>query len=249
MESIGLPKQVAKQIGGLYQKLNRYFKVAGSFGSVLRQANGVGQGCSISLLIANAYVTVLTRFLQQDHPHTDMASFLDDRNVTAPNIDLLIKAIEGIRNYDDIAGHFTNLDKSALFATNETDRKKLRTIDFGSQAPPTVLKAKFVGHNLNTTRRASCTIMDGRADTATMKAERIAKAQIPRRHKVRLLEAAAMPSAHCGNLWETISQMKLARMRTVFNKKRCGARRGWPGALKSSRPSCATQSRSTRGLL
>ena len=54
MES-GFPPGVAKQFHFLYTNLKRYIKVAGTYGAVVAQSSGVGQGCSMSIIVANLY--------------------------------------------------------------------------------------------------------------------------------------------------------------------------------------------------
>ena len=153
MVAVGLPKPLAFQIRWLYTRLQRYFRVAGSYGAVLRQANGVGQGCSVSLLIANAYVSVLIRHIRRHYPSVSVSAFIDDRNLVSRIASEIIKAVGAIKNMDQAAGHFTNIAKSSVFALHKDDREELRQTTIGTQRLQVVNDAKMVGHRITTKRQ------------------------------------------------------------------------------------------------
>ncbi len=216
MIAYGLPVQLATQIKGLYEELVRYLRIGNSYGAVIRQANGVGQGCSLSLLIANAYVATLFRFLEEAHPGVDMAAFLDDRNATAETARELVAAIESITRFDDLAGHFTNVAKSAVFATCPTQGANLKRTTVGGQTLKVKREATMVGHSITTRRRHGTAHMDMRAANAKERAARIARAPYPKQWKQKLIQTAAAPALVCGCLWELPSIRNLSALRTAF---------------------------------
>ena len=58
------PKALAEVQRDMYTRLIRHIKVAGSFGDELAPTCGMGQGCSLTLIAANATVTI--EFLMLD---------------------------------------------------------------------------------------------------------------------------------------------------------------------------------------
>jgi hypothetical protein len=50
----------------MMENLNRYLRVGGHFDAVFSRTNGIPQGCSLSLLIANLYVTTLFNMLEKN---------------------------------------------------------------------------------------------------------------------------------------------------------------------------------------
>ena len=99
----GLPSIIASQIHFLHTRLKRYIMVVGSYVGVIQQTNGVGQGCSLSIDIANLYVTTFFRYVQHSFPDIEMGAFVDDRNVTTKSIDDLLHILDGIQKFDQIA--------------------------------------------------------------------------------------------------------------------------------------------------
>ena len=112
----------------MYTHLQRYIRVAGTYGSVIRQTNGIGQGCSLSILIANLYVATLFNFLKDNNDELEFGAFLDDRNVTTKSIPSLMEALGQISEFDAIAGHKTNITKSTVFANSQNLRKNLAQV-------------------------------------------------------------------------------------------------------------------------
>ena len=58
MVSLGLDEDLAFSAADLYCNLMRYIKIHGTYGRPLTGANGLGQGDSLSMMIALAFVSV-----------------------------------------------------------------------------------------------------------------------------------------------------------------------------------------------
>ena len=102
MEKSGLPPGIAAQLHFLYSDLRRYIKVAGTYGAVIHQSNGIGQGCSISIIIANLYVATLFRCLREHFPEIEMGAFLDDRNITANSVESMRQVLDNVKQSDPL---------------------------------------------------------------------------------------------------------------------------------------------------
>ena len=171
----------------------------------------------MSILIANTYVAILARRLRRVHPEVTVAAFLDDRNLTAALVETLGRAIKSVRTFDQIAGHFTNMTKSNLFATQKKDREHLSkaSLDLDGERPGAVSDAKMVGHTVNTRRKHVCANLNQRVDSTAKRARRIENAKLPRACKYRLIATAAIPASLCGSLWELPSQVKMNMTRAA----------------------------------
>jgi hypothetical protein len=146
LRTAGIPEGIAKQILFLYSRLTRYIKVADTYGAVIKQFNGIGQGCSLSIIIANLYVCTLLRFLRAQCPESEVGAFLDDRNITAKTIPELLEALEAIRKFDKAAGHCTNLNKSTVFSNSQKTRHTLRKVTVEGKELPVKTFDNMVGH-------------------------------------------------------------------------------------------------------
>ncbi len=126
LDRSGAPPTLAKQMEYTYRHLKRYIRVADSYGAVIQQSNGVGQGCTLSIVVANLYVATLFRYLRWKFLDVEVAAFLDDRNMTTETVERLVEAVAATGRFDEAAGHKTNVDKSSAFATEARDRDRLR---------------------------------------------------------------------------------------------------------------------------
>ena len=99
----------------------------------------------MSILVANLYVATLFRTLQNRFRIVELGAFLDDRNVTAQSIGDLLEILEATAEFDKIAGHKTNLTKSAVFGTTTAMRKELKSVSIQGQTIPVVTTEKWLG--------------------------------------------------------------------------------------------------------
>ena len=124
----GILVEAGSQILSMHSQLTRYMRVADTHGVAIQQTNGLGQGCSLSITIANLYVSTLLRFLRSTFPNIETGAFLHDRNITTQSLLELMQALEAVRRLDQTAGHCTNIGKSTIFTNNQSARKTLRNI-------------------------------------------------------------------------------------------------------------------------
>ena len=68
LTDIGLPEGLADLLRGLCGDCILHIKVAGSYGGELVPTNGMDQGCSLTLLAANATVTIEFNMLENTTP-------------------------------------------------------------------------------------------------------------------------------------------------------------------------------------
>ncbi len=205
---------MADQLHFIIGNLTRYIKVAGTFGAVIEQNNGAGQGCSMSILAANLYVATLLNYLKANFLAAEVAAFLDDRNVVTRGVNDLLEILAAIKDFDDTAGHMTNVDKTAVFATAAKEREQLRRSRIHGQQLTVTLEEVMVGHCITTRRARRTTFLSGRMEKAAARAEKAATVGATRRQRVRLVQQAVVPMAVSGTLWDLPSGKSLDGLRT-----------------------------------
>ena len=128
LTDMGYPKALAEVQRDMYVRLVRRIKVAVSFGDELAPTCGMGHGCSLTLISANATVTIEFSMLDNIAPSIYNGAFLDDRSLDCQTVAELKRGIEAIVEMDAIMGHTTNIDKSKFLAAAEKVRMTMKTI-------------------------------------------------------------------------------------------------------------------------
>ena len=89
----GYPIGLANLQRTVYANLIRHIKIAGSYGEPLEATCGMGQGCSLTLIAANATVSVEFNTLADRAPDVETTAFIDDRTLDAAELPTLTRAI------------------------------------------------------------------------------------------------------------------------------------------------------------
>ncbi len=147
------------------------------------------------------------------HPSAEVAAFLDDRNILTNSVEELCKILEDIKDFDDCAGHQTNVEKTAVFATSPRDRERLRRTRVRGDLLTVKLNDTMVGHDITTRRARRTTFLNGRAERATLRAAKVAASGMTRKQKTRLMQQAVIPMAVSGTLWELPAGRKIDGLR------------------------------------
>ena len=128
MLAFGLPKLLVNVFLKLYQSLHRHM----AYRSWVRPlattaANGVAQGCSLSLLAMNMYNKVWYHLLSH-LPSISARAFVDDSYLWCKlnKIHDLQIAIRITEYWDQLVGQLFNPDKSAMWSSHSKGRKQLR---------------------------------------------------------------------------------------------------------------------------
>ena len=226
LERSGLPAGIAAQLHFLYSDLRRYIRVAGTYGAVVHQTNGIGQGCSLSIIIANLYVATLFRYLRDLFPGIEIGAFLDDRNITTDSVESMTKVLNAVKEFDKVAGHNTNLTKSFVFASNQSTRDNLRKHKILGGETKITTTANMVGHDITTRKGRHATTISLRANKAGNRATKVANmTDLTRKQKTRLITNAVIPTATSGTLWNIPTKKALSKLnadiiRAIWGKGR-----------------------------
>ena len=124
LEAMGYPAGPARMQRDMYAPFANYVRIAVAYGDPMLVECGMGQGCSLSLIAANAAVANEFLMLQHRRPEVETIAFIDDRTLDTDNVQQLEHATSECVKMDELMGHTTNVDKSTALATTRRTRKK-----------------------------------------------------------------------------------------------------------------------------
>ena len=214
---LGIDQQLADLIHQLYTNLRRRIKIGKHYGPIFRPTNGMAAGDSLALLVALCFVSSQFTCVQQHHPTLAMGACVDDRNIRG-SYEEVTAAYQRILQFDHLAGHFNNLKKLAIVATQPATRRRLKQLNYGTAAnpihPQVTHTAPLVGETLNVTHRTLRTGPNSRTLHAFSAATRCSYANSNARFKTLALEAVAIPRMLTGCARCFPSSASLTRLRT-----------------------------------
>ena len=226
LEKSGLPPGIASQLHFLYTNLQRYIRVVDTYGAVIPQTNGIGQGCSLSLIVANLYVATLFNLLTATFPEVDLGAFLDDRNITTTSTERMVQVLEATKQFDNTAGHKTNLSKSYVFANTQSTRDQLRKHNVMGKNTKITTAANMVGHDITAKRMRDSKATTERTGNATNRARKVTNMMDQTRsQRAKLITNAVILAAISGTMWTIPSKratnaLKTEILRAIWGKGR-----------------------------
>ena len=82
-ERIGMDARLLKAIKGMFDQLQRRFRVNGAVGKPFTSTNGILQGCPLSVIFLNLLICVWIRAVKEEVPGAELHAFADDTGATA----------------------------------------------------------------------------------------------------------------------------------------------------------------------
>ena len=128
MLALGLPRGLVCGFLALYTRMTRYLSFKQwTRSQPISTANGVVQGCSLSLLCINLHIAVWA-WLMRHIDGMDFRAFIDDTYLWTrlPSIDKLVAAVRATELWDSLCGQFLNASKCEIFASSSGLRQQLR---------------------------------------------------------------------------------------------------------------------------
>lgn len=128
MLALGLPRGLVCGFLALYTRTTRYLSFKQwTRSQPISTANGVVQGCSLSLLCIDLHMAVWA-WLISNIDGVEFCAFIDDTYLWTrlPFIDKLVDAVRATELWDSLCGQFLNAGKCEVFATSCALRKSLR---------------------------------------------------------------------------------------------------------------------------
>ena len=130
MLTYGIPKNVVSFFLKIYNGLHRHLSYKSWISPVATTtANGVAQGCSLSLIAINVYMKTWCHLLEF-LPQITVKAFVDDSYLWThlSNARILSQAVAVTRMWDELSGQKFNDDKSTSWGTSNAARKKAKQL-------------------------------------------------------------------------------------------------------------------------
>ena len=112
LEKLGMDSKLVKSLRGMYQQINRRFKLGQYVGEAFASTNGILQGCPISVMLLNAIMMVLHRAIGSD---LVAESFVDDLTLLSLDAKELQKAVDTIAEFMALTDQKVNTKKTKSF--------------------------------------------------------------------------------------------------------------------------------------
>ena len=210
---LGAPRELAALLEAFYVRLKRAFKLGRHFGEWWLSTNSVAQGCALSLIVANALITVWTRLIHRDAPQVCTTGYVDDRTIRSKQRNQFIRALESTARFDARTGHIMNVDKSNAASTTEAGRAWLRKLRIDGRRLRYTIAAKLLGAQFSTARYRVTQLSQQRADTARATLQRARFSLLPLRHKRMVIANKAFKQAQYGSYLVGLPERALCKLR------------------------------------
>ena len=223
--AFGLPQALVNVFLKIYQGLHRHLSFRRWISPVATHpANGVAQGCSLSLLAMNAYNKVWCHLLEHI-PEVYVRAFIDDAYLWAKleHSHLLHRALEVTAVWDKLVGQKLNAAKSSMWATTAHGRRETRA---SFPEYPVHLEIEVLGTKMYVSERNSFCFEDSRLKKVLEDIDNIAALPVPHNTRVFLIGAKVVPQLAFGS---HISKIPLKALNSVQNAI---ARALWVGRPK-----------------
>lgn len=129
LKDIGVHQQFVDLFLDLNTKAIRRARISGVYSEGLTTFNALGQGDSVTLMLALLYVTVQFRLLDEQCPDLGKSAVVDDRSLRGKS-EPVQRTFEKIRAFDDMAGHITQPLKLVLLAIGKKAKKWAKGVKF-----------------------------------------------------------------------------------------------------------------------
>ena len=127
-----------------------------------------------------------------------MGPIIDDRNIRHACHEVIIEAINQTVEFDRMAGHITNIDKSIMWSTCPDTRAKLRSTTIEGMQIKVADSEHMVGYLITTRRAPKTKMITSRTESGTTRADQVAKLKLDCYHKADAIATACVPTILVG---------------------------------------------------
>lgn len=224
--ALGLPKGLVNAFVKMYASLKRHLSYRGWISSTATTAaNGVAQGCSLSLIAINVHMAVWARFMALI-PHVSARVFIDDAYlwVRLAHVQQLETAIAVTKQWNLLIGQKLNTEKCSLWATNAKARKAARKL---FPSIPLVFEFDALGAKIYTTQRDDCLFSEQRAVKICIDARNIAALPLTTEVKGQLIASKVIPQCSFAADISSIPKLTCAKIENEIANAIWGRRPHW----------------------
>ena len=226
MLALGLPKGVVNMFSMMYRGLKKHLSYRNWISHVpVTNANGVAQGCSLSLLAINVHMHVWACFVDRFHDITCRV-FIDDAYfwVSVTNLHLLQQALRTTELWGLMVGQHLNHQKSVLWATSANARILAKE---AFPQLPLSLEFDVLGAKIYTSERNAFLFDPAKCSKVISDIKNISNLPVSIKVKTDLLGAKVLPQISFATQISKIPKRSLERIQNELVSVYWGSRPHW----------------------
>ena len=137
LSRLGLPPEIENAIRALSFQLKCIVKVGVAAGYIWSPINGIIQGCAMSTTLLNCLMTIwiislrdnlISKFALALIARIVLSVYLDDRNLVAPEVNIVEEMMDFSSKYDKLISSELNEEKCQMYATEAVTEKEYEHI-------------------------------------------------------------------------------------------------------------------------
>ena len=226
MLALGLPKGLVNMFTMMYNGLKKHLSYRNWIAKTpVTNANGVAQGCSLSLIAINVHMHVWACFIDR-FPSIVCRVFIDDAYmwVAIHNIHLLQQAFQATELWGQLVGQHLNPQKSLLWATSSEARSSAKA---AFPQLPLSLEFDVLGAKIYTADRNAYLFDPAKCSKIITDIKNIANLPVSRKVKTDLLGAKVLPQITFATQISKIPKRSLDRIQNEIACVYWGNRPHW----------------------
>lgn len=218
-ERIGMDARLLKAIKGMFDQLQRRFRVNGAVGKPFTSTNGILQGCPLSVIFLNLLVCIWIRTVKAEVPDAEPHAFADDTGATAtgstaPHTLQRVLSITG--TFAKLTGQQLNPGKSKCWSTSDSIRSEIKETTLDQVALKHVTSMRCLGAFICFSHGAFVNFLGNSAcEAATNIARRIRWAPLSMTQRALLVGSLVNPKELHSHPSGGIAKTRIQSLRTA----------------------------------
>lgn len=206
---LGLPKPVIRAWTAALGQMTRASSVRGTIGPKLSSSTGFAEGCGLSCAAMLLCNITLTRWLRLRHPSVRLWSYVDNLELTAPDINTAEQGLRLMTSFCDLLDLQIDQAKTYFWSTEAADRAQARAHELPLQS-----SARDLGAHMEYGKRTTNHVLRKRIDAMPSVWMALARSPAPYRQKVYALRVKGWPQALSGCTAASLGEVHFRVLRT-----------------------------------
>ena len=203
-------------------------RLAPLYGECFTSANGILQGCPLSLVLLNMLVHVWVVMIQRKVPAASPSAYADDLGATATSSKVIRRVLKHTQGFCSLTGMLINAPKSGVWATSRRLRLELATTcTVDGAAIPLVMDERHLGAFVSFTKRKCRGRIDQTEKACSEVLERICSLQLHLEARAHLVASMVLPKALYAGGVSCPSQRSMKKLRAKCARAVWGQGNRW----------------------
>ena len=234
LKRLGLPNAITQPLLFMYQNMQRTCRVGAACSEFFHAQSGIIQGCSMSVLILNAIMSVWVWWTKREvgdaalqRSKVLLSIYLDDRNIVSACPQILAQILKKSKDFDALINSELNPKKCQIYANTGVDTTAVQALLPGAELSHQVWT---LGYNLQVEISEALEALQCRYAKAIATAHRAAA--LPHDMRAKVLEATFTSQWAYGAFIKPPTPQQAHNLQTCVEHALAGNRRkGWNQAL------------------